>query len=158
MRARRRDGDRWRPIRLDQGTRKDRPREHAARLVALLILASPTDSEGFRRCRPDANATRPMSDRYRTTIGARRECRVNKPGTGFALYHVRVSDWTAGYLGVMFRTSHPTPETAAARRAIDSLPNAFSSLRSVIPAALYVSSVSHPAGPSLPGAWMHCLP
>jgi hypothetical protein len=57
MRARRSDWDRWRPVRLDQGTRKDRPREHAAMLVALLILASPTDSEGFRRCRPEE--TRP---------------------------------------------------------------------------------------------------
>jgi hypothetical protein len=58
MRARRSDWDRWRPVRLDQGTRKDRPREHAAMLVTLLILASPTDSEGFRRCRPEVNATR----------------------------------------------------------------------------------------------------
>jgi hypothetical protein len=61
MRARPSDWDRWRPVGLDQGTRKDRPREHAAMLVALLILASPTDSEGFRRCRPEVNATRPMS-------------------------------------------------------------------------------------------------
>jgi hypothetical protein len=47
MRARRSDWGRWRPIRPDQGTRKDRPREHAAMLVTLLILASPTDSEDF---------------------------------------------------------------------------------------------------------------
>jgi hypothetical protein len=65
MRARRSDWGRWRPIRPDQGTRKDRPREHAAMLVTLLILASPTDSEGFRRCGPEAKATRPCSDRCR---------------------------------------------------------------------------------------------
>jgi hypothetical protein len=65
MRATRSDWDRWRPIQLDEGTRKGWPREHAARLVALLISVSPTDSEGFRRCRPDANATRPSRDRYR---------------------------------------------------------------------------------------------
>jgi hypothetical protein len=47
MRARRGDWDRGRPVRLDQGTRKDRPREHAAMLAAQLILGSPTDSEGF---------------------------------------------------------------------------------------------------------------
>jgi hypothetical protein len=40
MRAKRSDWGRWRPIRLDQGTRKDRPREHTASLVALLMLIS----------------------------------------------------------------------------------------------------------------------
>jgi hypothetical protein len=58
MRARPSDWDRWRPIRLDQGTSKDRPREHAAMLVALLISASPTQrvvgrgpmrAHGFRK-------------------------------------------------------------------------------------------------------------
>jgi hypothetical protein len=67
MRARRSDWDRWRPIRLDQGTRKDRPREHAAMLVALLILATPTDSEGFRLVVPRQARPAPCPDRYRPT-------------------------------------------------------------------------------------------
>jgi hypothetical protein len=82
VRARRSDWDSSRPIRPDQATRKGRPREHAARLVALLILASPTDSEGFLRCRPDANATCDIHDRYRATIRTHREYRVNRARKG----------------------------------------------------------------------------